>query len=379
MRSTGSRAGSPTPFPKNSSGDSAPMPATARATATSAPSSPRTCSSNRCCTATLPSPTCAVSAAWTSPTPPTARPAPVCPWNCSTASSRPSPTACVKTATTGPRPLAWPSRLPAGRLQFLHARHPGVAAHFGQPSGQAEGCGFPVAHLMALFDARRGYLLRAMAQPLYTRDMSQAAAVHAELPRATCWWATGRSALTPTWRCARSGAFTACSAPHQRQIVSFRPGRRHGAKGRPTSRWLRRLGSRDQRVEYFKPKGRPEWMTAQQYAALAASIVVRELRYEVGRPGCRTRVVQNDQPSGRMPPRIQQRGQQPMLPARPRSARIVPRVLDDPHHHAAFIPLAVLGRRVQPGQVRAVPQPLPWPKHQVVLDGASSWARRRRT
>ena len=78
---------------------------------------------------------------------------------------------------------------------------------------------------------------------------------------------------------------------HQRQIVSFRPGRRHGAKGRPTSRWLRRLGRRDQRVEYFKPKGRPEWMTAQQYAALPASIVVRELRYEVGRPGRRMRVV----------------------------------------------------------------------------------------
>ena len=32
-------------------------------------------------------------------------------------------------------------------------------------------------------------------------------------------------------------------------------------------------------------------MTAEQYAALPDSIVVRELRYAVGRPGCRTRVV----------------------------------------------------------------------------------------
>src|SRR5271155_5358347 len=40
--------------------------------------------------------------------------------------------------------------------------------HFGQPTGQAEGCGFPVAHMMALFDAKRGYLLEATAQPLFT-------------------------------------------------------------------------------------------------------------------------------------------------------------------------------------------------------------------
>ena len=58
---------------------------------------------------------------------------------------------------------------------------PELRERFGRPSGQAEGCGFPVAHLMALFDARRGYLLRALAQPLYTHDMSQAAALHGAL------------------------------------------------------------------------------------------------------------------------------------------------------------------------------------------------------
>jgi hypothetical protein len=33
---------------------------------------------------------------------------------------------------------------------------PQLRERFGRPSGQAEGCGFPVAPLMALFDARRG-------------------------------------------------------------------------------------------------------------------------------------------------------------------------------------------------------------------------------
>jgi Transposase DDE domain len=174
-----------------------------------------------------------------------------------------------------------------------------LQAHFGQPSGQAEGCGFPVAHLMALFDARRGYLLRALARPLCTHDLSQAAALHGELRTGDvlvgdrAFGSYAHLAL-----CLRQGLHGLFRA-HQRQIVSFRPGRVHlpprvsvkGRAGQPRSRWLRRLGRRDQWVEYFKPKERPEWMTAEQYAALPESIVVRELRYEVGRPGYRTRVV----------------------------------------------------------------------------------------
>src|SRR5262249_32382364 len=42
---------------------------------------------------------------------------------------------------------------------------------------------------------------------------------------------------------------------------------------------------------YFKPKERPTWLTAEQYAALPDALVVRELRYQVRRPGCRARVV----------------------------------------------------------------------------------------
>src|SRR5437763_5776620 len=56
---------------------------------------------------------------------------------------------------------------------------------------------------------------------------------------------------------------------HQKQIVSFRPHRRHAgpdvaaaaAKGLPRSRWLKRLGKNDQLVEYAKPKEKPSWMS----------------------------------------------------------------------------------------------------------------------
>ena len=172
-----------------------------------------------------------------------------------------------------------------------------LRAHFGQPTGQLEGCGFPVAHLMVLFDARRGYLMQANAQPLYTHDMSQAAAMHQRLQKGDVL--VGDRALgnyAHLALCLRQGIHGVFRA-HQRQIVDFRPGRPHVApgskpiKGRPRSRWLAQLGFQDQLVEYYKPEDRPEWMSPQQYASLPESIVVRELRYEVKQPGYRTRVV----------------------------------------------------------------------------------------
>ena len=44
-------------------------------------------------------------------------------------------------------------------------------------------------------------------------------------------------------------------------------------------------------VEWFKPKKGPNWAPAAQYATLPESLVVRELRYPVGRPGFRTQEV----------------------------------------------------------------------------------------
>jgi hypothetical protein len=41
---------------------------------------------------------------------------------------------------------------------------PELHAHFGQPGGQQPGCGFPVAHLMALFHAGTGMVLEVLAR-----------------------------------------------------------------------------------------------------------------------------------------------------------------------------------------------------------------------
>ena len=170
---------------------------------------------------------------------------------------------------------------------------------FGYPPGQAAGCGFPTAHLLVQFDLADGFLLRAVAAPGRTHDLRHAAVMHQDLrpgdvllgDRAFCSYA--HLAL-----CAGRGLFGLFRA-HQRLIISFRPRRRHAGPGkvhpadagRPRSRWLKRLGKEDQLVEYFKPKDKPDWMTAEQYAALPGSLVVRELRFAVRIPGRRPRTI----------------------------------------------------------------------------------------
>jgi hypothetical protein len=175
---------------------------------------------------------------------------------------------------------------------------PALQQHFGQPGGQAPGCGFPVAKILALFHAGTGLLMDVVAAPLRTHEMGQVGGVHPALEagdvlvgdRGFCSFAHLALLL--------GRGVHAVLRVHQKQIVDFTPGRPHagprdgkGAAGRPRSRWLRSLGAFDQVVEWFRPRDRPSWMTVEAFAGQPATIPVRELRYLVGRRGFRTRSV----------------------------------------------------------------------------------------
>ena len=171
--------------------------------------------------------------------------------------------------------------------------------HFGSPAGQRPGCGFPVGHLVALFDLATGMLLRVATSPMRAHDMSQAAHLACELrpgdlllgDRGFCSYAH----LAILLKRGNHAAFRM----HQRQIVDFTPGRpssrqRGGAappKGSPHSTWVRSNGELDQVVIWHKGTNRPAWMTPDEFAGLPAEITVRELRYRVGVRGFRVRVV----------------------------------------------------------------------------------------
>jgi DDE family transposase len=171
---------------------------------------------------------------------------------------------------------------------------PELQEEFGQPGNQRPGCGFPVAHLMVLFHAGTGLLREILTSPLRTHDMSQAVQLHPALEagdiglgdRAFCSYAH-LALLT------HRGVFGVFRI-HQKIKVEFPDDERAAAAGsgrRRMARWLSRLGAMDQLVEWIKPTKVPDWMTAEEYAALPERQVVRELRYPVGQPGFRTRWV----------------------------------------------------------------------------------------
>jgi hypothetical protein len=162
---------------------------------------------------------------------------------------------------------------------------------FGTPSGQKPGCGFPVAHLLVLFSAATGMLIDTWASPLRTGDVAQTPEAHLHLDKGDILIGddtfSGYAHLALLLQQGLHGLFPV----HHRRIVDFKKQRPHcrecdaNAKGMPTSRWIKSLGKEDQLVEYFKGVQKPQWMAQSQWESLPSSIIVRELRRTVVRPG----------------------------------------------------------------------------------------------
>jgi hypothetical protein len=175
---------------------------------------------------------------------------------------------------------------------------PALQAHFGQPGNQAKGCGFPVAHILALFHAGTGLLLEVFAAPLRSHDMAGITGILPLLLAGDVLVADrGFCSFAHLAMLMAKGVY-AVFRLHQKQIVDFTPGRAHARpgqkrapKGMPRSRWVQAYGLLDQVVEYFKPVVCPVWMSQDDYRSLPESILVRELRYRITAPGFRTREV----------------------------------------------------------------------------------------
>jgi hypothetical protein len=174
---------------------------------------------------------------------------------------------------------------------FSMADTPELQKAFGMPSGQKKGCGFPTAHLLVLFSAQTGLLLDAWASPLRTGDISQISEAHLHLDQGDIL--IGDDAFSTYAHLALlsrenlHGLFPV----HHRRIVDFTRGRPHtidgngAVAGMTRSRWIKSLGKEDQLVEYFKPQQKALWMTQEEHDALPDSMIVRELRRTVCRPG----------------------------------------------------------------------------------------------
>jgi hypothetical protein len=175
---------------------------------------------------------------------------------------------------------------------------PALQKHFGQPGRQLPGCGFPVAHLLALFHAGTGMVLHILAAPLRTHDLSKVVELHPDLrPGDVLVADRGFCSYAHLALLVQAGVH-AVFRMHQKHIVDFTPGRPHveprargkgHKKGQPRSGWLQQLGQHDQRVHWLKPLKAPQWMEAEQFAHLPDRLEVRELRYRVHRKGFRVK------------------------------------------------------------------------------------------
>jgi len=172
---------------------------------------------------------------------------------------------------------------------------PELQACFGQPGNQKPGCGFPVAHLLALFDAQAGFLRDARVFPLRTQDFAHAAELHPKLTASDVLVGDRGFCSYAHLALISQGHLHGVFRVHQKRIVDFTPHRPYAnktqSKGRSKSRWVKSLGHCDQLVEWPKPASRPRWMTAKQFAQLPDKILVRELKWRVRESNHRVREV----------------------------------------------------------------------------------------
>jgi hypothetical protein len=177
---------------------------------------------------------------------------------------------------------------------------PALQEAFGQSTEQRLGCGFPVAHLLGLFHAGTGVLLKLVVAPLLTHDLARVQAVHPSLhPGDVLVADRGLCSYAHLALLVQAGVHAVLRVG-ARQIVDFTPGRpfvrpsvrrTSAVKGVPRSRWLKTLGVHDQLVAWLKPKTCPSWLAKETLAALPDSLVLREVRYHIGTPGFRTREI----------------------------------------------------------------------------------------
>jgi hypothetical protein len=156
---------------------------------------------------------------------------------------------------------------------------PANQQEYPQPHSQKPGLGFPLARLVVFFSLTVGTALDAAIGRYRGKRTGETAlfhTLHGQLEAGdilladryfSSWW---EIALTQ-----QRGA-DLVSRLHQRRHADFRRGRR--------------LGREDHVVSWPKPP-RPEWMDEATYAALPATLTVREVRVRVAIAGFRTQVL----------------------------------------------------------------------------------------
>ena len=150
---------------------------------------------------------------------------------------------------------------------------------FSQPKGQAEGCGFPVAKVVALFCWASGAVLEAVIGPWWTSELALWRTLWPHL-------SPGEIVLGDRFYCTfydivgvmRRGC-DAVFRLHARRPADLRRGRR--------------LGHKDRLVTWRRPtwRSRPRGMNRRTWERLPQTLTLRLIRFSVDIPGFRSRSI----------------------------------------------------------------------------------------
>lgn len=164
---------------------------------------------------------------------------------------------------------------------------PALQRRFDQPTEQRPGCGFPVAHLLTLFDAYTGMLVDVLASSWRIHDLTRVGELHPHLGLGDLLVADRGFCSFAHLATLRQQGIHAVIRVHGQRQVSF-------AKKQYTFAgvdWPLRCGLDDQLVIWRKTNKRSRVLSREAYDALPEQLIVRQLRYRVTRPGYRTRRV----------------------------------------------------------------------------------------
>jgi hypothetical protein len=145
---------------------------------------------------------------------------------------------------------------------------PELAAHFHLPRQSRPGVGYPTGKLMGLLDAVTGMFVSLLGLPLFDHDMRGGIGLHPMLLAADILLGDRAFCSFAHFALLQARGVFACMRLHQ-----ARKNQTHGMQ-----RWK-------------KPKTRPAWMDAQQYALLPDFIEVRIAEYKVEHKGFRSRKI----------------------------------------------------------------------------------------
>ena len=164
---------------------------------------------------------------------------------------------------------------------------PALQRRFGQPTAQKPGCGFPVAHLLALFDAYSGLLIDVLASSWRIHELTRVGELHPQLQAGDVLVADRGFCSYTHLALLQQQGIHAVMRVHQRRRVSFKLRQfRWGAVD-----WPIRLGPRDQLTLWRKGRAPSRVLSPEEHEALPEVLLVRQLRYRVHWRGYRTRQV----------------------------------------------------------------------------------------